>query len=238
MINMSARREEITYKELLEAAEFFEDDPKVGNEEWILARKFVEKKNLYEVPTEEIKFRIIGFLNDWHCRLPVSDELAKSIKEAYRKSMPFLSALNNETLENFDHEKKDSIDGKEHTKEEILHQIFESFCKVGYHFRGVAASKVLSLINPHLFVMWDITICAKYEIRSPSDPNVRDKQYVPDFISVMKKKANDVIDSYMKDKKCTREEAVKAINNFREWRPLAKLLDEYNWMRYYKGIEI
>jgi len=42
MINMSARREEITYKELLEAAEFFEDAPEAGSEEWILARKFVD----------------------------------------------------------------------------------------------------------------------------------------------------------------------------------------------------
>jgi hypothetical protein len=54
----------------------------------------------------------------------------------------------------------------------------------------------------------------------------------------MKQKANQVITSYMKDKKCSREEAINSINRFRQWRPLAKLLDEYNWIRYYKGIEI
>jgi len=42
----------------------------------------------------------------------------------------------------------------------------------------------------------------------------------------------------MKDKKCSREEAINTLNRLRENRPLVKLLDEYNWIRYYKGIEI
>jgi hypothetical protein len=48
----------------------------------------------------------------------------------------------------------------------------------------------------------------------------------------MKQKANDAIASYMKEKKCSRSEAIQAINSFRKWRPLAKLLDEYNWVTY------
>jgi len=48
----------------------------------------------------------------------------------------------------------------------------------------------------------------------------------------MKKKANEVIESYVKDKKCSREKAVKALNAFRPLETLAKLLDEYNYMNY------
>jgi hypothetical protein len=40
----------------------------------------------------------------------------------------------------------------------------------------------------------------------------------------------------MRDKKCGRKEAIEAIDGFRELRPLAKLLDEYNWMKYYREI--
>jgi hypothetical protein len=231
-----ARESKITYQELFDASEIFGENPEARSEYWIKARRFVDWKNLHNLPTVEIIERVIKLLNNWGCYLYTEEKnypkMAERIKEAYRKSIPFLKALENETLEDLDFEKKTDIDGKEYANEEILQKVFADFCQVGYKFKGVAASKVLSLINPHLFVMWDITICVKYGIRSPSDPNVRDKQYVPDFISVMKKKANDVIDSYMKDKKCTREEAVKAINNFREWRPLAKLLDEYNWKKY------
>jgi len=164
--------------------------------------------------------------------------MAERIKEAYRKSIPFLRVLENETLENLDFEKKTDIDGKEYVNEEILQKVFADFCQVGYKFKGVAASKVLSLINPHLFVMWDTRICKAYGIRDPSTPYVRDEQYASPFMPLMKQKANQVITSYMKDKKCSREEAINTINHFRQWRPLAKLLDEYNWMRYYKGIEI
>jgi len=231
-----ARESKITYQELFDAAEIFEEDPEARSYDWIMARKFVDWKNLHNLPTIEIIGRVIKFLNNWGCYLHTEEKnypkMAERIKEAYRKSIPFLKALENETLEDLDFEKKIDIDGKEYTNEEILRKVFANFCQVGYKFKGVAASKVLSLINPHLFVMWDTTICDAYGVKAPSDPNVRDKQYIPVFMPLMKQKANSVIDSYMKDKKCAREEAVKAINNFREWRPLAKLLDEYNWKKY------
>jgi len=229
-----ARESKITYQVLFEASKSFEGDPEARNYDWIQARRFVDWKNLHNLPTREIKRRVIGFLNKWHCRLPVTDELAENIKEAYRESMPFLKALENEALEDFEFLKKIDIDGKEYINKEVLHQVFTNFCQVGYKFRGVAASKVLSLINPHLFVMWDTSICEAYGIRDPSNPHVRDKQYVPVFIPLMKQKANSVIDSYMKDNKCSRREAVEAINNFREQKPLAKLLDEYNWAKHYQ----
>lgn len=231
-----ARESKIAYQELFRAAKIFEEDPDARSSDWISARRFVDWKNLDRLPTEEVKRRVIGFLNRWHCRLPVSDKLAERIKETYRQMIPFLRALENETLENFEYEKKKEVDGKEYFNREILTKVFESFCKMRPNLGGVAASKLLSLISPYLFVMWDISICKAYGIRNPSEPNMRDKQYVLEFIPLMKEKANSVIDSYMKAKKCSRKEAVEAINYFRDWRPLAKLLDEYNWKKCYLGI--
>ena len=69
----------ITFEDLFEAAESFEEDPEVRSDDWILARKFVDWKNLHNLSTEDVKLRIIGFLNSWHCRLPVSDKLAERI---------------------------------------------------------------------------------------------------------------------------------------------------------------
>ena len=227
-----ARESEITYRELFDANEVFEEDPGAYNETWISARRFVDWKDLHNLPTKEVKRRVIGFLNDWHCHLPAIDELAERIKETYQQAIPFLEALEDETLEDFQFEKRKEVDGKDYSNREILLKVFSSFCKIGYKFRGVAASKLLSLINPSLFVMWDTPICGAYGIRSPSEPYLRDKRYVPEFFPLMKQKANGVIDSYIKEKKCSRSEAIKAINSFRKWRPLAKLLDEYNWVTY------
>jgi len=231
-----SREEKVTYQELFEAAEIFEEDPDVRSDDWVLARRFVDWKNLHHLPTKEIEFRVIGFLNKWHCRLPATDKLAERIKDIYRQNIPFLKALENENLEDFEFEKTKEVDGKTYSNREILLEVFGSFCKIGYNLRGVAASKLLSLINPHLFVMWDTSICEAYGIKAPSDPYVRDKQYVPVFFPLMKRKANSVIASYMKDKNCSRRAAVQSINSFREWRPLAKLLDEHNWMKYFKRI--
>ena len=227
-----AREKEITHEELFQAAEIFEDDTDAASDSWIRTRRFVDWKNLHNLPTNEVKRRIIGFLNEWHCRLPSTERLAERIKEAYRLTIPFLRAVENETLEDFQFDKKKVINGKEYTNREILQKVFSEFCKIGHNFRGVAASKLLSLINPNLFVMWDTPICEAYGIRSPSEPYLRDEQYVPKFFPLMKQKANGVIDSYVKEKKCSRRESIEAINSFRKWRPLAKLLDEYNWATY------
>lgn len=226
------RKSKIAYQDLFDASEIFRKDPDARSQSWIQARRFVDWKNLHNLSTKEVRRRVIGFLNDWHCRLPSTDELAEEIKETYQRTIPFLKALENETLQDIEFEGKKQVDGKEYSNREILVEVFENFCKIGYKFRGVAASKLLSLINPNLFVMWDISICNTYGIRAPSEPSARDPQYVPEFLPLMKLKVNSVIDSYTKDKKCSRREAIDAINSQQEFRPLAKLLDEYNWVTY------
>ena len=110
-----AREKEITHEELFQAAEIFEDDTDAASDSWIRTRRFVDWKNLHNLPTNEVKRRIIGFLNEWHCRLPSTERLAERIKEAYRLTIPFLRAVENETLEDFQFDKKKVINGKEYT---------------------------------------------------------------------------------------------------------------------------
>lgn len=57
----------ITYQELFDAAEFFEEDPRARSNDWVLARKFVDWKNLHNMPTKEIIERVIRFLDSWGC---------------------------------------------------------------------------------------------------------------------------------------------------------------------------
>jgi len=229
-----AREHQVSYQEIIDASNVFEEDPVADNEAWIWARKFVDWKNLYNLPNKDVKYKVIGFLNKWHCRLPVNDVLAEKIKHAHLQALPYIIALEDETLEDFEYEKRKEIEGKQYSDEEVLTKVFECFSNIGCNFRGVAASKLLSLINPNLFVMWDIPICQTYGIKSPSEPYNRDKRYVSEFFPLMKQKANDAIVSYIEDKKCSRKEAIDAINNFKKWRPIAKLLDEYNWVTYTK----
>lgn len=221
-----ARERKITHQELFEACEEFEGDEKAYNQAWLLARKFVDWKNLDKLPLQEIENRVILFLNRWKCHLPKDRRLAERLKDIYRQSLPFLDALNGEAIQDFNFDQKRKVEGKEYRNSETMLKVFQNFCSTGYHFRDVAASKVLHMINPHLFVMWDTNICKAYGVKkSPSG-------YVFEFIPLMKKKANEAVDSYMEDKKCGREKAVKALNEFRPLKTLAKLLDEHNYIKY------
>lgn len=227
---MSARTRKITYKELFETCGEFESDEEAYDEAWVQARKFVDWKNLHSLSPEEIENRVILFLNRWACRLPKDTRLAIRIKDAYQQSIPFLNALNNETLQDFDLNKRKTVEEREYANGEIALEIFRKFCAIGYNFREVAASKVLHMINPCLFIMWDTSICEAYGVKkSPSE-------YVYDFIPLMKLKANEVLQSYMDAKKCTRQEALNAIVNFKPGKTLAKLLDEYNYIKYTRGL--
>lgn len=234
--DIDARNTEINFQDVFDAAEIFEEYPKSGSDTWVIRRRFIDWNNLHNLPTSEVVKKVVKFLNNWGCYLYTQQKnwskMAENIKEAYRNSIPFLQALESETLEDIVLNKKKIVEGKEYSNEEILRRVFENFCNVGYNFRGVAASKILSLINPNLFVMWDQGICKAYGIKGYSEPYVRDNRYVPEFFPIMKEKANLVIESLMKKNKCTRKEAIDIINNFKKYRPLAKLLDEYNWITF------
>jgi len=87
------------------------------------------------------------------------------------------------------------------------------------------------MINPSLFVMWDNSICKVCGVkRGPVE-------YVYGFIQLMKRKTNEIIESYIEDKKCNREQAVAALNQFRPLKTLVKVLDEYNYMKYTRGFQ-
>jgi hypothetical protein len=235
--NNDAKQAEISFQDVFDAAEIFEEDPRARSNDWLLARRFVDWKNLHNLSTTEIIERVIKFLDSWGCYLYTEREnwprMAEKIKEAYKKSIPFLNALQDETLEDLDLDRKRNVEGKEYTNKEILNEVFLNLSRVGYKFRGVAASKVLSLINPKLFMIWDQSICKSYGIRAHSEPHLRDRQYASEFLPIMRQKANDVIESCMIERRCSRKDAIEAINSFRKDRPLAKLLDEYNWITYY-----
>jgi len=226
----SARERKITYQELLETCEDFEQDEEAYNEAWLIARKFVDWKNLDSLSLDDIENKVILFLNRWACHLPKDRRLFTKLKDVFRQNTPFLKALEGEAIQDFNLEKKKEVEEKEHKNSEVLLKVFRNFSLIGCNFREVAASKVLHMINPSLFVMWDNAICEAYGVKkSPSE-------YVHDFIPLMKRKANEIIESYIADKKCDREQAVTTLNQFRPLKTLAKMLDEYNYMKYTRGL--
>jgi len=57
------RERKITYRELLETCEDFEQDEEAYDEAWIVARKFVDWDHLDNLSLDEIENKVILFLN-------------------------------------------------------------------------------------------------------------------------------------------------------------------------------
>jgi len=221
--------EPISYKELFKACELFKKDYYAYNGPWLEAYESVDWNSLCDLSIEDVRVKVIGFLNKWKCRLPYSDSLAKGIKEAHRDSIPFLSALEEETIEDWEEGKVKEVGGHSFTNSEMLLRVFSRFVAIGERFSHVATSKVLHFLKPKLVVMWDNRIASQYDIRMTAS------NYVFQFIPLMKRKANEVIRSYLIEKGCGREEAVLALNRFSPPKTIANLLDEYNYMRFTRG---
>lgn len=88
----------------------------------------------------------------------------------------------------------------------VIQEIYGMLSKIkGVEYTG--ASKVMSLMNPELFVMWDDRIRKHYKI------DTHDGSSYVEFLSKIKKE-------------------VKAIDWSDTAKPLAKAVDEYNYVQY------
>ena len=221
----------LSYIDLFKASELFEGDFYAYDKAWLQAEKKVEWENLFELSTNQIKDDVIGFLNLWKCRLHPSNTLAERIKKAHKDTISYIEALQDVTIEDWTPDIVRMVEEKNYSSGELLQKTFARYSNIGERFRYVAASKLLHFLLPKLIVMWDNSIAPGYGVPMNS------KWYVKKFISKMREMANEAIESYQMEKRVNRERAVAALYNFRPPKTIAKLLDEYNYMKFRRGIK-
>jgi len=217
------------YKALFEAAKTFKEDPFAYDEIYFIAQRNLNWQDLGNASVAEIKDVVLWFLNKWKCRIPVTNEVAIRIKEAFKICAPFLNALKGERLQDIDFMDTKCINKTKMSNRQIIRFAFANFSSIGLRFSNVAASKTLHMINPELFVMWDNAIGSYYGLK------LNPFSYAYKFMPFMKEKANLFIESIMKDLGCSRDAAVKGISSKCDGKTLAKLVDEYNWVKVHKG---
>ena len=220
----------MNYKELLEKHKLFRE----YDDTWYdISREKTDWQNLQNLSMEEVKNEVIWFLNKWGCRIGperIRDIVAKGIRGRCIEAASFLEALDGETLENIDFDKTKQVSFRQLINSRIIHHIFSTFCDIGHRFRWTATSKVLHMINPKLFVMWDNDICTGYLLALSAS------SYSYRFMPLMKHEINKAISTYMKDHNSDRTTAIKEIMSACNGKTLAKLVDEYNWIKYRKKL--
>lgn len=132
-------------------------------------------------------------------------------------------------LKEFEREKIEDVHFNDEVKEKIRH-VFNKVasCALG-RYESTDASKILHAISPSFFVMWDDKI--KKWIVEGEKTGIA---YAFFFILKMQKELEEAIKSCMEEQGLAREQAVEYIRKKCDNRTLAKLADEYNYMKYTK----
>ena len=180
--------------------------------------------------------KIIVFLRGWNCRRRMDpDALLSTLPEV----LADLKELQNYTILD--------VEFTEKTKELICGS-FNSLANCGAKKRNgfrenesVAASKVLHLINPGLFVMWDTNIrgsrswgCWPDELSWywPSS-------YEAEFLPKVQQRVRRAVDQLRADGRFPSDEAIESLKSschdkrlisFADANPVAKIIDEYHFV--------
>lgn len=180
-----------------------------------------------DIPPEfEIK-KLFAFVRSWDNRF--SGDIEK-FRLCYKNIYNDLKQLELKSIHSIDFSKTE-------TNEQIK-RIFNMVVDCGKNRPEYTdGSKIIHTILPALFVMWDEEIRKglrqKHHWTWPKDKAEKIDEYVQTFLPQMKDETNEVIATYMEENHhCSQEQAIDQISKKANDYALAKLLDEYNYVKY------
>lgn len=119
---------------------------------------------------------------------------------------------------------------------DVIVELFLAFETVSISRKNYAgASKILHVIVPGLFVMWDDTIRCAYGCRIEDDR--AGKEYFR-FLVRVQKQVREAVESYHVERNCGLEEASELLEKELYeggFYKLARLVDEHNFQKYTEG---
>ena len=167
--------------------------------------------------------RLLRFLNQWASRHPSDADARARFKRAYIQVLPLLRALKGITL-------LDTAFGGGVVQgmcvSEAVGSIFETIAGSGSRYASTATSKILHVLHPSLFVMWDSAIRGGYAVDG------RSNDYATRFLPRVQWQAREAVDSYISDGSADPAVAVQDLESLCGGRLLAKLVDEYNYCKF------
>lgn len=214
------------YHALVGALKKFARETDDGSYLYYVSRR--EWQRLPSLTKQEILDGVLGFLNNWRSRIPKTPAVATALSIAFRDTAPLFRALAGRRLEDIDLAGLVRVGQERLSAARAIACILDRLVAVGARFSHVAAVKVMHMVNPGLFVMWDNTILvARGHRREPYG-----WFYAHQFLPEMQAEAAEAIRDYQDTNRATRKQAIQAIETAcAEPKTLAKRLDEYNYIR-------
>ena len=178
--------------------------------------------------------KIIEFLNRWRCRIKSGTESEKAILSVILENLSLLSFLRNYTIKDINFDEAVCENNFILKIKDLITLIYIKFRDVDFKFGSTATAKILHILVPELFVMWDNAIFNYYrgvdERVSDSGPG-----YVY-FLILMKELAVSINNNYQSieiDQSVKSKGLASYLSMIIDCNPprtLAKFLDEYNWV--------
>jgi len=233
------RNEVIEYIESIKGPEKFLEYCKKFHEEEPRDIAYVVSRNVVSRDPSNISFILAGakvIIITWNAvrfqRLPkeVRDNLENDITEAYMKTKLELEKLKGERLENLN-------DGE--LKETIKRIFLEFSSKKSIEFTG--ASKILHVLNPFVFMMWDNNIRNAYHMLHTDNHKSGSPECYLEFLKqskeiiktiLSKRSENDIWSNHL----TFIDKDFMTAFSFRE--SMLKMLDECNYVRFKLNIKL
>ena len=176
-----------------------------------------------DVPLKEALL-LFGWVHSWDPNF--EGELVRFL-QIYDGVFPLLKNFEGKTILN--------IQFTEDTRA-MLVKIFDSLanCCRTTRFESTDTSKILHAMIPDLFVMWDDRIKKAIIGVRGSGKDYDGRCYANEFLPGMQEMANKFLDSFIKEHGGDCENACARISEMADGYTLAKLIDEFNYLRFTK----
>ena len=180
-----------------------------------------KNQNMWNQPdtlTSRETYRLVEFLNRFLCRLAYSS--VPILQPFLQDATPYLNRLSSKDILSIDFNERIEVDDRLASGRALIKRCYDRISEcpgVG----DTVASKILHAINPKLFVMWDDAIIGAY-----GAPYI----YATHFLPEMQRLAKDAINQVIENENRSYDDAIKSLTPCGN--TLAKVLDEYNYMKY------
>ena len=183
-----------------------------------------------------------SYLNAWKTRVENSHQSASAIKASINNMLSWFSALSALSIKTVNFQNVLNINGQTRTVAEAIEFCYQTLRVTGYKIGPTAIGKILHILNPELFVMWDGPILAHFA--GTNGINDSPQGYCA-FLQKMNQNAVAVQQSFSVAELTpplqsgdTPEAYLSQRMNYNPTKTMAKYLDEFYWVTVTNGVSV
>jgi hypothetical protein len=184
-----------------------------------------------------------GYLNAWKTRVENSPQSASAIKVSINNILPYLSALSGCSIKSINFQHVLTVNGQSVTVADAVENCYQLLRATGHKIGATATGKLLHVLNPELFVMWDNRILNYFSVNNSAIGD--SPQGYRAFLQQMNNDAISVVSSFgavsvnpQPQPGDTPEAYLSRQMGYNLQKTMAKFLDELYWVTVTNGVVV